>query len=338
MIKKRQEKRISKRMISLGIFTAVLMTGISGCGVKKEEQPVTDGNEPQEQAELSQEETQKSAIQKVEKEICIPGISGEYRFVVVNDQHIVEVEDTILPEKREEAEMRRELFRSADGSYSSEAWQQMVSEINDCEPDGVILDGDMVDFFSRANWESFRKGLEKIEYPVLYVRADHDLGIWYHDNVTKEERNELEKEVDSNKGVMYWEYEDFLIVGINNNTSQMSKASLNRIKKLWELDKPVVLVMHVPLKSAVDEGLSNVCRENWNDRVLLWGKDCVYDPNEVTQQFLDMVYAPESPVVAVLGAHLHLPYEDKLNDRIVQYVFDASYKGMMGIVTIKGEP
>lgn len=67
------------------------------------------------------------------------------------------------------------------------------------------------------------------------------------------------------------------------------------------------------------------------------GENSYYVPNEITEQFLDMVYRKDSPVVAVLGAHLHFAYEGPVNENIEQYVFDASYKGTIGLVTVKGE-
>ena len=73
--------------------------------------------------------------------------------------------------------------------------------------------------------------------------------------------------------------------------------------------------MHVPLKSKVDDGLSDASKAAWQNRALLWGADCFYNPDEVTQQFLDKVFAEDSPVVAVIGAHLHFAYEDQLAER-----------------------
>ena len=43
------------------------------------------------------------------------------------------------------------------------------------------------------------------------------------------------------------------------------------------------------------------------------------------------------PVVAVLSAHLHFPYTVNLNDSVVEYAFDASYKNTIGIVNVTGE-
>ena len=85
----------------------------------------------------------------------------------------------------------------------------------------------------------------------------------------------------------------------------------------------------------VNDGLSDASKAVWQDRALLWGTDCFYSPDEVTQQFLDMVFAEDSPVVAVIGAHLHFAYDDQLTEKIPQYVFDASFKGKVGVITVK---
>lgn len=77
-------------------------------------------------------------------------------------------------------------------------------------------------------------------------------------------------------------------------------------------------------------------QQGYGDRIIhLWGTDCFYSPDEVTQQFLDMVFAEDSPVVAVIGAHLHFVYDDQLTEKIPQYVFDASFKGTVGVLTVK---
>ena len=272
-----------------------------------------------------------------EKEVEIPGIQKEYTIAVVNDQHIIVEDGDYTKEKEEEVESRHDLFCDLDGVPSSEAWKGIVAAVNDLQPDGVILNGDMVDFFSQANLDCVMEGLNEIEVPVMYIRADHDLASWYSDTLTNKEIRKKEKAAWEMYSVMVQDYGEFLVVGINNNTSQLSKKGLKKIKEIWQQDKPVILAMHVPLQSTINDELDKASREAWQDRALIWGnKDCYYEPNEVTREFLDMVYAVDSPVVAVIGAHLHFAHEDQLNEKMIQYVFDASYKGTVGVVKVKG--
>ena len=271
-----------------------------------------------------------------EKEIEIPGLQKEYTIAVVNDQHIIVEDGDYAKEKEEEVDSRYGLFCNEEGVHSSDAWQGIVEDVNNLQPDGVVLDGDMIDFFSQANLDCLMGGLKEIEAPAMYLRADHDLASWYSDNLTSKEINKKEKAAWEMDSVMVQDYDEFLVVGINNNTNQISKKGLKKIKEVWQQGKPVILVMHVPLQSQLSDDLDKASKEVWQDRALIWGnKDCYYEPNERTQEFLDMVFAEDSPVVAVIGAHLHFAHEDQLNDKIVQYVFDASYKGTVGVIKVK---
>ena len=271
-----------------------------------------------------------------EKEIEIPGLQKEYTIAVVNDQHIIVEDGDYAKEKEEEVDSRYGLFCNEEGVHSSDAWQGIVEDVNNLQPDGVVLDGDMIDFFSQANLDCLMEGLKEIEAPAMYLRADHDLASWYSDTLTSKEISKKEKAVWEMDSVMVQDYDEFLVVGINNNTSQISKKGLKKIKEVWQQGKPVILAMHVPLQSQLSDDLDKASKEAWQDRALIWGnKDCYYEPNERTQEFLDMVFAEGSPVVAVIGAHLHFAHEDQLNDKIVQYVFDASYKGTVGVITVK---
>lgn len=47
----------------------------------------------------------------------------------------------------------------------------------------------------------------------------------------------------------------------------------------------------------------------------------------MTQEFLDMILADDSPVGAILAGHVHMEDTSQINDRITQYVVDMSAKG-----------
>lgn len=323
---------MNKKKLLYGILGSMLIPLLYGCREKTDEAEKTT-----EYTEEKTDEGFNDTLRIDEKEIIIPGVQGEYEFVVVNDQHIIQLSNEYTDEKSEEVEQRYNSFRNVNRTLSSDAWIEIVKKINEIQPDGVILDGDMVDFFSESNLACLKDGLDQIQVPAMYVRADHDLALWYNDTFTPEYVQARENEIWPMEDVMVQEFKDFLIVGINNNTSQLSENGLEKIKEIWKQNKPIILAMHVPLESKIDNGLSNASKEIWQDRALIWGKNSCYVPSEITEQFLNMVYREDSPVVAVLGAHLHFAYEDQINDNIKQYVFDASYKGTIGLVTVKGE-
>ena len=174
-------------------------------------------------------------------------------------------------------------------------------------------------FFGINLWR-LKDGLDQIQVPTMYVRADHDLALWYNDTFTPEYVQAREKEIWPMEDVMVQEFEDFLIVGINNNTSQLSENGLERIKEIWKQNKPVILAMHVPFRVKIDSGLSNASKEVWQDRALIRGKIHITFQNELPEQFWIWCIEKDSPVVAVLGHILHFAYEGPVNENIEQYV------------------
>ena len=319
---------MKKKIIGI---VSICILGMGMCACYSRENAV----QKTELEEQTPDSPQKTNIDFVNKEIDIPDLSKQYKLIIVNDQHVIVANGDYVADKSEEINQRIALFSDADGKTSSETWPEIVDAINVEKPDGVILNGDMVDFFSEANLNCLMDGVKRIDAPVMYNRVDHDLGIWYSDTYSDEDVQQREKKAWEMEDVMVQDFDEFIVVGINNNTSQLSEVGLQKVKEIWAEGKPIILTLHVPLKSTVDDGLSDASKAVWQDRALLWGTDCFYSPDEVTQQFLDMVFAEDSPVVAVLGAHLHFAYDDQLTEKIPQYVLDASFKGTVGVITVK---
>lgn len=248
-------RKVLVGLVSVGLMLEMLCA----CGSQTEKVIPNEVNNEKSPVEI--EETERDVLpDKSEKVIEIPGLKSQYKLIVVNDQHIIVPDGDYISEKSEEIEQRVAMFSNSDGKTSQETWPEMVDAINAENPDGVILNGDMIDFFSEANLNCLMTDLKRIKAPVMYNRADHDLGIWYSDTYTDEDVQQKEKESWDMEEVMVQDFDEFLVVGINNNTSQLSEAGLEKLKELWVEDKPIILTMHVPLKSQVNDGLSDASK------------------------------------------------------------------------------
>ena len=176
--------------------------------------------------------------------------------------------------------------------------------------------------------------LEKLNMPYLYATADHDLVCWWTD-YSEEKQQELREKLHY-EPVPVMDCGEFLVVGVGNSTSQLTEEALEKLKETFAAGKPVLLVQHVPMDFGMDEGLREASMQNWDDRVLLWGEDTGYTANAVTQEYLDLVNAADSPVKAVFAGHLHLRHEGMLNERIRQYLFNPAYTGEVALLTVTG--
>lgn len=277
-----------------------------------------------------------SSFETDTKKIVISGIKNDYKLLIINDMHILCSSDDISDEKSQEVKQRYESFVDLNDQTSAKSWDVLSKEIDSYNADAVLMAGDMVDFYSPSNLECLKDGIDNIKTSLMYVRADHDYGTWYIDE-EKSIVNEKEQNIADNDEILTIEFPDFIIVGINNSTSQISKTGIKKLSKIWKMNKPVILVTHVQINSQISDDLAKESNKNWGNRALLWGEDCYYIPNKNTKKYLNMVLNEDSPVAAVISGHLHFPYTINLNKSITEYVFDASYKGTIGVIEITGE-
>ena len=140
-----------------------------------------------------------------------------------------------------------------------------------------------------------------------------------------------------NNEVFVLDYPEFIILGINNSTFQMSEAAVEQVKEIAARDKPIIVVTHIPYDSVVDRSLDETSRAVWQDRNLSWGTDTYYKPNDVTTQWMDIVYGENSPVIEVLAGHLHFTWDGMINESVHEHVFGAAFSGNIGLIMVDGE-
>lgn len=294
--------------------------------------------------------TDEATVEKIKRDLSIQedkieldlGLSKAYTILTLNDLHI-EAMDSTVQEAYKQIVVDRygELFVNSMGVHSMDMWNGISSILDSYNADGIVFVGDIIDYCSNSNSAVLKKGLDKLNTPYIYLRADHDLGVWYTDgNMTSEQAKEISSEIADWSDVYVVDYDEFYLVGWNNSTSQLSREGLNQAKEIFQMakqeDKPILLMTHVPINSVVDDSLENYARTvDGQGRAKLWGEDCLYQPDETTQEFLDMVVAEDSPVKAVLAGHLHFKYVTSLNDKITEYVMDTSYRGNIGEIHLK---
>ena len=265
--------------------------------------------------------------------IDIDEVTDEYTFLFFSDLHVVNQSEEVV--EKETVDGRISMYTGWNGRTSTENWKLITEAMDGCDVDGVLLGGDMVDFASTKNLSLLNEGLQRLKVPFMYVRADHDTESFYCDKKTKQETDELHAEIDGNEEIFLWEYDEFCVVGVNFSTSQLSETAVDSFEKIYALGKPIILMIHVPLNSVVDDSLSVESKKVWADRNLTWGVGCHYYPDNNTSRFLELIYQEDSLVKGILSGHLHFEWDGKVTDTVYQHVFNPACEGYYGIVTIR---
>lgn len=268
--------------------------------------------------------------------VSIEGCENTYYLLWVSDLHICIPGDEVTDQNYTTVLARHDGFSVSNGVPTDMMWAELPNILDDCDADAILFGGDMVDFCSEANVNCLRDGLNRLHTPYLYIRADHDNRPFFLANPDPAKAKNLQDSVCGNNDVFSMEFDDFYILAVNNSTDQMTPEGLDAAKAVFAAGKPVIILSHVPYASKVDPSLQESSRAAWGNRELVWGLSSSYVPNETTQEFLDLVYAEESPVVEILCGHLHYTWDGYLTGNIREHVFSPAFQGVVGVITIDG--
>lgn len=275
--------------------------------------------------------------------IEVPGLTQEYSIAWVSDLHMVtdtEASEYIAEEFIPAIMERYEgLSVTPEGIHARELWPEVVKFLNYGAYDGIIMGGDMLDYYSPQNIKVFQEEFEKLDedVPVMYIRADHDYGAYYGgDKFGETEAYEAHRQIDGDDlEHKYLDFDEFRIVGVNGSTKDMGKEQLAIMEEQFAMDKPIVVATHVPYASKVDDSLSELSMQVRNT-IYYWSKEdgSRFVPNDTTNDFIHMIRDEGSPVSQVLAGHLHASWDGEMREGLPEHIFAPAYTGTVGVIHV----
>lgn len=310
-----------------------------------------DQTEESEQTDLSEEDEEKIVypapaydFKTDEIVVEVEGLEGEYTIAFVNDMHMItdhssgDVTEDNMATVRDRYET---LSVTEEGIHSEELWPEVIMFLNYCDFDAVIFAGDILDYCSNSNIVALQSGLDELKYPqdkVMYIRSDHDYGGWYGGSGFTDSHGFMLQTfvLDGDRTEKVIEFDDFMIVGINQSYRNFSGEARGLIENNLDKGKPVLMVTHVPFYSDVDDSLEELSMEVRN-RIYYWSKDgSTYVPGEETQALIDRMYAEDSNIVQIVAAHMHASWDGYVTDTLKEHIFAPSFQGSIGIIHVTG--
>lgn len=285
--------------------------------------------------------------------VKIPGISKTYKIAWISDMHIVanqkNLDDVVNGNAGMTAEeyinQRYSMFKTDDGKmHSEELWKEVVKYINEGNFDAVIFGGDMLDYYSEANIKALQTGLSNIKsnVPWVYIYGstdDHDAWTGLTGTDTNAAMGKVMSMDNTNGGKDIIDLGEFKIIGLNNSANANITAEAAETKSQIEnAGKPVILATHVPFESKI-QSLKTWSKGVHNDQIYYWADNSykwTIQNNAAMKEFLETcIYATDTNVVQVLGGHIHMgSWDGKLTNQVDQHVFQASYRGTIGVITV----
>ena len=265
---------------------------------------------------------------------------SEYKIFYIADAHI-SLCDGRDAELLNKSEARNKSF-TCEGSAPQDTFDRLIKRAGRSNADLVILGGDIIDSATQASVEHVEEQLNSLGKPYIYLMGNHDFeyGEEYFSQTAYEVHLPKLDSVHGTKSYQIYEDEEVIVFAADDNNNQISDEALAAFKETVKKDKPIVLALHVPLEPQKgDKELLDRCKAEWGEdeygksKVTI-GINGIY-PNETTNEFLQLVYAPESNVALVLAGHVHFQYSGYLTDNVKQIIAGAAYEGNAVEVTLK---
>lgn len=176
--------------------------------------------------------------------------------------------------------------------------------------DALILTGDMLDSISGANIRLSDRLLKDFPHPLFAVCGNHDNG-----NTTASDS----VFANINKPIRIAEFDDIILVGINNSNRIITKEQCDAVIKVFNMNKPVIIAMHIPFMTDdthdIFMGIGDGFRINYDG--------CPAENLEM----LTIIKDNADKCIAVLAGHLHFSVSGKIASGVPQFIASQAITG-----------
>lgn len=280
-------------------------------------------------------------IKAGEATVVIPGLTEEFKFLHITDTHVSAFSDADIQSwttSRHDYHIARRNAFAADGLYAEERFSLLFDYADEIGADGMFLTGDLIDFPSEKNLALLYENATRTKAKPIFCLGNHD---WtYADdymsaNAVQTYIPRFAELTGGDPYFCYVEYDGFIVAAIDNSTDVVTQQTVDKFLALYEKNKPVILLLHVPFH--VDT-LEPDVRKAWGNRNIAMGPGGVgSDWGSVQQLYNAVCVAEDTPVVAVFAGHVHFNHEDTFPNGVKQYITSTGYTGDVRVVTVKGE-
>jgi Icc-related predicted phosphoesterase len=260
-------------------------------------------------------------------------VKNKYQFVFVSD-----LQASIINENEPDEQIRNSLaerntvfYLTNDNTKVENIFKEAINYTNNKNANALLLGGDIIDSPADSNFQFLRENLNNLKVPYLYALGNHDWSFaWdYHTKNAEEQQYPKFTEFMDDVQVSYLEYEDLIILAINDSKDQIDEEALSKIKMVLEKQKPTIVMMHVPIATEyIAEEAMRI-----RNRVSAIGEDGV-KPNDTTQKAIDMILSDEYKVFHILAGHVHFDMNDSINERINENICSPAYAGEISVIKI----
>ena len=191
---------------------------------------------------------------------------------------------------------------------SKEYFENAIAEVKNA--DALILSGDICDYISDANMRFLETELKKVKVPIISVCGNHENAAKIKDGYIFSKTKE---------SVSLLEFDDLCLVGIDNSLKRVTKSQAEAVKDILKINKPVILVMHTPIKT---EDTAEIFKEVGDYYALNHNQQ-----TKSTKEFIELLKQNDDKIILVLAGHLHFKTVGHITNKLCQITASQNLTG-----------
>ena len=266
-----------------------------------------------------------------EKKIVLDiGLTKPYKLIHFSDVHVItynefdeiEVKQKAINNQNAWMKVRVDFANHFNEPYNQEhliesalCLDKLIEFTNNNNPDGVLLTGDIIDYYSKANYEYLEKSLANLKSPYLFSCGNHETPSSLYDNLCN-----------GNGLISYIDFKEFIVISLDDSKKKVTQEQLDKINELLTYNKPVIISMHIPIMSKHNE----IEMKQYDSYFVI----NQFDTDEITAKFIDLLI--NNPLIkAIFCGHVHGASLSYFAPNKPQYCASSGLIGYVNNITIK---
>lgn len=258
------------------------------------------------------------------REYFIPAVGISKKVIYhFSDSHLTEYDSLSDEAETEKAKKQTEAWDSVRRSFPL-AYGEPFGELQQQSPmthfknlmsvaqggDAFVVAGDTLDYTSGANLRIADRLFGSATVKYIAVCGNHDKPCDIPDGYVFSKTKQPVQTLDLG---------DMLIVGIDNSDRLVTEHQLAELKCILEGEKPILIVMHVPIMTEGNAERLRKCGEYFQLN---------YDGCPKTNcDFIELIKKNGKKIIAVLAGHLHFCDVSEISPEVTQYVSSQGIAG-----------
>ncbi len=206
------------------------------------------------------------------------------------------------------AESNKEPYGDAQQATAKAHFENLIDESK--KGDAVILAGDTFNYINGANIRLSEEKLSELNAPYMVLCGNHD---------TPKELPDSGILSKAKAPYQIISLADMAIIGLDNSARIITAEQIDALKKLLEENKPIIIAMHIPIKTEANSERLEKCGEYFYIN---------YDgcPKE-NLELIDIIKENAERIICILAGHLHFVDNTEIAPNLMQYVSSQGITG-----------